>query len=173
VFVAVPALVLGWRDLRFSNLSYTLLFAFFALHELGAHYAYSEVYVRPLDAGAVRHVAVRRARLRAQPLRPARAFLYGLLIAPAAVELFDAKAPVRAIWRWLLPILFMLSHSVIYETIEWLAAEVFAGDLGQAYPGTQGDEWDAQKDMALAALGATLAVAALRLRGTRSRGAAP
>jgi len=37
--------------------------------------------------------------------------------------------------------------------IEWGAAEVFGGDLGVAYLGTQGDEWDAQKDMAMAAVG--------------------
>ena len=31
---------------------------------------------------------------------------------------------------------------------------MFGGELGQAYLGTQGDEWDAHKDMALASLGA-------------------
>jgi putative membrane protein len=53
-----------------------------------------------------------------------------------------------------MPVLFIMSHSVIYEMIEWIAALVFGGDLGVAYLGTQGDEWDAQKDMALAASGA-------------------
>jgi uncharacterized membrane protein YjdF len=33
----------------------------------------------------------------------------------------------------------MVSHSTIYELVEWGAAEVFGGDLGQAYLGTQGD----------------------------------
>ncbi len=42
--------------------------------------------------------------------------------------------------------------------IEWAAAEVFGGDLGAAYLGTQGDPWDAQKDMALAAIGALIAL---------------
>jgi putative membrane protein len=37
---------------------------------------------------------------------------------------------------------------------------VFGGDLGIAYVGAQGDPWDAQKDMALAALGAVLATVA-------------
>ena len=36
------------------------------------------------------------------------------------------------------------------------AAEMVGGDLGAAYLGTQGDVWDAQKDMTLAALGAAL-----------------
>jgi uncharacterized membrane protein YjdF len=34
---------------------------------------------------------------------------------------------------------------------EWTAALIVAPELGHAYLGTQGDSWDAQKDMALAA----------------------
>jgi putative membrane protein len=47
---------------------------------------------------------------------------------------------------------------VLYEMIEWLAAVVFGGDLGQAYLGTQGDVWDAQKDSLLATAGSVVAV---------------
>jgi putative membrane protein len=47
---------------------------------------------------------------------------------------------------------------VIYELIEWGAAVILGGDLGVAYLGTQGDPWDAQKDMALATLGAIIAM---------------
>jgi putative membrane protein len=42
--------------------------------------------------------------------------------------------------------------------VEWGAASFFGGDLGQAYLGTQGDVWDAHKDMALASLGALIAM---------------
>jgi putative membrane protein len=58
---------------------------------------------------------------------------------------------------------------VIYELIEWLAALRFGGELGVAYLGTQGDEWDAQKDMALAALGALTGLAMVAIRGTSRR----
>jgi putative membrane protein len=47
---------------------------------------------------------------------------------------------------------------MLFELIEWGAAEMFGGDLGQAYLGTQGDVWDAHKDMALASLGALVAM---------------
>jgi putative membrane protein len=47
---------------------------------------------------------------------------------------------------------------MLFELIEWGAAEFFGGDLGQAYLGTQGDIWDAHKDMALASLGALIAM---------------
>jgi putative membrane protein len=51
-----------------------------------------------------------------------------------------------------------MSTSMLYELIEWGAAEAFGGDLGAAYLGTQGDIWDAHKDMALASLGALIAM---------------
>ena len=43
VLIALPGLVLTYRRLRFSNFAYTCLFVFFVLHEVGAHYTYSEV----------------------------------------------------------------------------------------------------------------------------------
>jgi putative membrane protein len=49
---------------------------------------------------------------------------------------------------------------MIYELIEWGAAVGFGGELGAAYLGTQGDVWDAHKDMALASVGAALAMTA-------------
>jgi len=60
------------------------------------------------------------------------------------------------------PIMFIMSNSELYEMIEWQAAEVFGGDLGQAYLGTQGDIWDAQKDSAMAMLGAILGLTIYR-----------
>ena len=49
----------------------------------------------------------------------------------------------------------------MYELIEWAAAVVFGGELGIAYLGTQGDVWDAHKDMAIAILGAVVSVGLL------------
>jgi putative membrane protein len=48
---------------------------------------------------------------------------------------------------------------MVFELFEWAAAEVFGGDLGIAYLGTQGDVWDAHKDMLLASIGAAMAMA--------------
>ena len=62
--------------------------------------------------------------------------------------------------------MFIMSNSELYEMIEWQAAELFGGDLGQAYLGTQGDIWDAQKDSLMAMVGAILGLLAYR-RGIR------
>jgi putative membrane protein len=62
-----------------------------------------------------------------------------------------------------------MSTSMLFELIEWFVAEVFGGDLGVAYLGTQGDVWDAHKDMALASLGALVAMTATALLNSRSK----
>jgi putative membrane protein len=163
VFVAVPLLVASYRRLRFSNFAYTCLFVFFVLHEIGAHYTYSEVPWREWLGALTGGDGALAGRNHYDRFVH---FCYGLLLMPAACELIEARAAPRGLWRWLIPLLFVMSHSVIYEMVEWLAALCFGGDLGVAYLGTQGDEWDAQKDMALASLGALLGLAAVALRGT-------
>ena len=71
-------------------------------------------------------------------------------------ELFFRVADARGFWAYFLPLDLTLSTSALFELLEWAAASFFGGDLGVAYLGTQGDPWDAQKDMALAGLGALL-----------------
>ena len=53
-----------------------------------------------------------------------------------------------------------MAFSMMFELFEWIAAEIAGGDLGMAYLGTQGDVWDAHKDMALASAGALVAMVA-------------
>jgi len=169
VLLAVPGLVLAWRDLRFSNAAYACLFAFFVLHEVGAHYTYSEV---PYDAWSVAltgHSLDAALGFERNHYDRLLHFLYGVLLMPATVELFRAKAPPRGVWVVLLPVFFIMGHSVAYEMVEWLAAEIFGGDLGQAYLGTQGDPWDAQKDMALATAGALVARLGLHVAAASRR----
>jgi putative membrane protein len=160
VFVAVPLFVLTARRLRFSDFAYTCLFAFFVLHAIGAHYTYSLVpyadWWQALGGGAPegRNHYDRFVH-----------FIYGLLVTPAAVEVFAHYGRYSRPWAFLMPWMFMAGHSVIYELVEFAAAIAFGGDLGQAYLGTQGDVWDSQKDMALALAGATLTLVLLAARG--------
>ncbi|MCW4453354.1 DUF2238 domain-containing protein [Flavobacterium sp. MXW15] len=165
VLVALPVLYLGWRQAPFTRLSYAALFAFLLLHEIGAHYTYAEV---PYDAACRRWLGFSPDALlgfERNQFDRAVHFLYGVLVLPASVELLDRVSPPRGFWRYLLPVTFIMSHSMLFELFEWIAAELFGGDLGQAYLGTQGDVWDAHKDMALATLGSVLAVAWLGWRG--------
>ncbi|MCU0758432.1 MAG: DUF2238 domain-containing protein [Steroidobacteraceae bacterium] len=163
VLGALPWLVHKWRTAPFSDLAWIGLFAFFSLHAIGAHYTYSEVpydaFWQALTGGPLDGSAAGLARNDYDRMVH---FAYGLLVVPAADELIARAAAPRGIWRSLLPWCFLCSHSVVYELVEWGAALLFGGDLGEAYLGTQGDVWDAQKDMALAATGAGLGLLLLR-----------
>ncbi|MCA9509552.1 MAG: DUF2238 domain-containing protein [Myxococcota bacterium] len=156
----VAVLVATRRSFRFSRISYTMIFAFSCLHELGSHYTYSLV---PYDAWAQRWLGFSiDAALGFERNQFDRAvhFLYGLLLAYPIREIVLRIVDVRGVWGYLIPLDVTMSTSMIYELIEWGAAELFGGELGQAYLGTQGDVWDAHKDMALASLGAVLAMGA-------------
>jgi putative membrane protein len=51
-----------------------------------------------------------------------------------------------------------MATSMIYELIEWGVAIALAPGAAEQYNGQQGDMWDAHKDMALASLGAVVAM---------------
>ncbi len=146
------------KQFVFSRISYTLIFVFLCLHAVGAHYTYAEV---PYNAwwqaltGDSFNAMFDWERNHYDRLVH---FSYGLLLAYPIREIFLRVAEVRGFWGYFLPLDFTLSTSAIFELFEWAAAEFFGGDLGVAYLGTQGDIWDAHKDMGLAALGAVVAM---------------
>ena len=156
VFVALPVFAATIRRLRFSNMAYALLFVFLCLHEVGAHYTYAEVPYDEAVRALTGHSLNGLLGVQRNHYDRLVHFLYGLLLLPLAAELFCARAPPHGVWAFLLPVLFIESNSALFELIEWLAAVVFGGALGQAYLGTQGDIWDAQWDMVLALFGAAL-----------------
>ena len=157
------------RRFPLSNVSYTLIVLFLTLHTVGAHYSYSEVpynawwqtlFGRPLSTGRNHYDRLVH-------------FSFGLLLAYPIRELFLRIAGVRGFWGYYLPLDVTMSFSMLYELIEWAYAATAGGDAGASFLGTQGDEWDAHKDMALASLGALInmgAVAAINWRFDRRFG---
>ena len=149
VVLAIGLLVFTHKSFPLSRISYTCIFIFLLFHTLGSHYTYAKVPYQdwlPFLAGG-RNQFDRMVH-----------FLYGLLLAYPIREMFLRIGNVRGFWGYFLPLDLTMSTSMLYELIEWGAAEAFGGDLGAAYLGTQGDVWDAHKDMALASLGALIAV---------------
>lgn len=185
VLLAIVVLALAHRRLALSHLSYALVFVFLSLHVLGAHYTYSEVPYDDWIAALTGHSLEAALGWQRNHFDRIAHFAYGLLLTYPAREVVVRVTGLRGFWGYFLPVDLMVSSSATYELIEWGAAVVFGGDLGIAYVGAQGDPWDAQKDMALAALGAVLATAATaaihhwrsgrheRLRGTRPPGYNP
>ena len=170
VLAAVPVARAAWRRRLFSTPSWTLLFLFMVLHQIGAHYTYSEV---PYDAWWQRLTGQSFNAMfdwQRNHFDRLAHFLYGVLLALPFRDTVLGLFGARGFWSYLLPLDFVLSTSVFYELVEWLAATVLGGDAGMTYLGTQGDIWDAQKDMALAGFGALLTLGVVAILERRRGG---
>ena len=76
-------------------------------------------------------------------------------------EMLMRQAGLRGSWSFVLPFASILAFGSFYELVEWGAAEIISPEAAMAFLGTQGDIFDAQKDTALAAVGALLSMPAV------------
>lgn len=153
VLIASPWLLRRWP---LSTPALACIVAFLALHTLGGRYAYSNV---PYDdwaqslTGATLSEHFGWTRNHYDRLVH---FAFGALSVVPVADVarrwggLTPRGAVIAVLGWVLAI------SCLYEIFEWLLTIVAAGDTADRYNGQQGDVWDAQKDMAFAALGAIL-----------------
>ncbi len=150
VFIFVPIILASGRYFKLSNLSYTLITIFMILHVIGSHYTYAEVpfgFTLQSWLGADRNMYDRLVHCS-----------FGLLLAYPIREVFMRIGGAKGFWSYYLPLDLTLSFSALYELIEWAAARTIDPAAGLAFLGSQGDVWDAQKDMGLAGLGALIAM---------------
>lgn len=159
VFLFVPIILITARYFRLSKVSYTLITIFMCLHVVGSHYTYVDVpfgFTLQEWFDADRNMYDRLVH-----------FCYGFLLAYPIREIYVRVAHTKGFWGLFFPIELTFAFSAIYELIEWRAVRNVPDELGLAFLGSQGDVWDAQKDMALAGLGALIAmciVLIIRLR---------
>lgn len=151
--------VLAGRRFRFSNLGYALMAVWLFLHTIGGHYTFANVpfgFVTDLFGFSRNHFD-RMAH-----------FTVG----------FYAFALAEYLWRRRLAhpvVIAFFSVTVImavacaYEIIEWWYAVAEGGEAGVEFLGSQGDVWDAQKDMLADTLGAVFALAVFAVRERTSR----
>jgi len=153
VFLVFPFIV--WMDKKhnYSLLSITLLLIFASLHSLGSHYTYAEMAhfdVITQFFGFERNHFDRLVH-----------FFFGLLTFRIMFEMISPS--IKSVNTSLLfTFTMILSISTLYEVIEWLAASILHPELGMAFLGIQGDEWDAQKDTIAAIIGALINIAFYR-----------
>jgi putative membrane protein len=149
VFFFLGFLGYTYRKYQFSDLSYLLICVYLCLHVYGSKYTYAE---NPFGYWLKDTFDMERNHY-----DRIVHFSFGFLLAYPMREMFLQwlKFPVWV--AWVLPIEITLSISGFYELIEWAVADVFFPSQGDAYLGTQGDVWDAQKDIFLATLGSVLA----------------
>jgi len=158
VLVFVIAIAVTYKSFPLSRISYTLIFIFLIFHELGAHYTYAKVPYNEWTEQFFGFNLNEVLGFERNHFDRVIHFSYGLLLAYPIREIFSRIANAKGFWGYFLPLDVTMSSSMLFELFEWAAAEYFGGDLGMAYLGTQGDIWDAHKDMALASLGALIAM---------------
>jgi len=153
IFISVTVLALTYRKFRFSNFSYALILLFLAFHTIGAHYTYAKV-----PAG---FWLQNWLRLNRNHYDRVIHFSFGFLLLYPMRELLVGSAHARKQWATWLAVAALAALSSFFEIIEAVIAQIVAPDLGAAYLGTQGDIWDAQKDMAAAFVGAVITAIAV------------
>lgn len=157
--VTVTVLVATYRRFPFSDLSYLMILVFLLLHAAGGHYTYAGV---PLG----RWLGTLLGDQRNQYDRLVH-FSFGLLWLYPMRELCLRRLGLRPRHATLAAATLVLACSAVWEMIEWLAVCFADPTAAQAFLATQGDIWDAQKDMALAGLGVIPGLALIELRPRR------
>jgi len=154
-FIFVFFLILTYKKHHFSDLSYLLISIYLCLHVYGSEYTYADnpfgYWLQDVFKSSRNHYD-----------RIVH-FSFGFLLAYPMREMFLKWLKYPRWVAWLLPIEITLSISAFYELIEWAVADVFFKAQGDSYLGTQGDIWDAQKDIFIAVLGAILATTIVSL----------
>ena len=153
VVLAVPLLVVTRKSFPLTTLVYVLIAIHAVVLMVGGRYTYAEVplfnWIR--DAWHLSRNHYDRVGHFAQ----------GFVPAMIAREVLVRRTPLRpGGWLFFLVVCVVMAISATYELVEWAAA-LATGSRADAFLGTQGDPWDTQKDMALAAVGGVIAQLAL------------
>jgi putative membrane protein len=149
VVIIFAALVATFRRFRFSNLAYSLMAVWLFWHTVGGHFTFANVpfgWVTEL-LGAERNHFDRIGH-----------FSVGLF-AFALAELAIRQRWCGPVLASVLGLFMVMSVAAGYEIIEWWFAVLAGGNAGIEFLGSQGDIWDAQKDMLADTLGALCSLA--------------
>jgi len=136
--------VCTYKKFQFSNLAYFLMFLFCFLQIIGAHYTFERVpfdYITQLF-GFERNHYDRVAH-----------FTIGLSGFLVSEFLWRKKIITSFKWAAFFGVVFIMAVANFWELVEWTYAEIDGGSAGLAFLGSQGDIWDAQKDMLMDTLG--------------------
>lgn len=147
VLIAVPLILLIGYYVRFSRISWSCLTIFFTLHLIGSHYTYAEVpfgFTLQELFSSNRNMYDRLVH-----------FSFGLLMYYPVREVILAVSSRRTgLWGLYLPVEVIIAMSAVYELLEWIAVMDADTHIVNGILGSQGDIWDAQKDISAAIIGA-------------------
>jgi putative membrane protein len=159
IMLIVLCLAVIYRYYRFTPTSYVLMTFLIIIHTIGGHYTFERVpfgWVTQLF-GFERNHYDRMGH-----------FTVGFYAYPIA-EVLLARKLVRSRWLlFLFPVFAIFTVAGAYEIFEWQYAVMADESAGIAVLGSQGDIWDAQKDMTADALGSFAAMALFAITQRRS-----
>jgi putative membrane protein len=161
LLVATPFALRRWP---LSNAAVGCAVLFFALHTIGGRYTYTNVPYDALAEALTGHRISETFGFARNHYDRLVHLCYGLLAVLPVSEALRRHGGVSRRLSLYVAVESVLAVSLLYELFEWLLALTMAGPAAEAYNGQQGDMWDAQKDMALAAAGALVAAVTLGLR---------
>ena len=133
---------------RFSNTAYLLMACWLFWHTVGSHYTFANVPFSWFNelVGSERNQFDRVGH-----------FFVGFY-AFAIAEWLLRKRHCTYLLATLFSLFLIMSIAAAYEIVEYWFAVYYGGDAGIEFLGSQGDEWDAQKDMLADTLGAVTAL---------------
>jgi len=141
----VPFLMITYKRFRLSNFSYTLITIFMILHAIGAHYTYSEVPFFKSFFNILHFNRDNYDRL--------VHFSFGFFMSYPIMEFLKRIVKLKGFWKYYILLTIVMSFSASYEIIEWVTAIIVQPDNAIAWLGIQGDVFDSEKDMLMAAAG--------------------
>lgn len=151
--IAGIVLVATYNSFRLTPLVYILILIHCLILMVGGHYTYAEVpffdfQQEMLDSGRNNYDKLGH-------------FAQGFIPAMVAREIIIRKKIItEPRWQSFFIVSFCLGFSAFYELIEWWVA-LATGEDAEAFLGTQGYIWDTQSDMAMALIGAIVALVTL------------
>jgi putative membrane protein len=153
VLIAIPILLLTAKGFPLTPLVCVLLAIHACILMVGGKYTYAEV---PLGFWVSQVMGWTRNNY-----DKLGHFAQGFVPAIVAREILLRRSPLhRGKWLTFIVICICLAISATYELVEWRTA-VATGGAADAFLGTQGDPWDTQEDMAMAGIGAIVALLTL------------
>jgi putative membrane protein len=150
ILLLVTVLVVLYRWHRSSPLAYVLMACLVYLHTIGGHYTFERV---PFDF-VTRTFGFHRNHYDRVAHFSVGFYAFGI------AELLLAKRLVNSkVILFLFPVFAIATLACAYEIFEWWYAVHAEPSAGIAVLGSQGDVWDAHKDMLADVLGALFATA--------------
>ena len=141
-------LISTYNRFKFTNTSYSLMFLWLVWHTIGGHYTFANV---PFD------FITNIFNFERNHFDRFGHFVIGFYAYPMA-EFLTRKKYANVVIASIFGLFFIMSIAASYEIVEWGYAVLEGGNTGIEFLGSQGDIWDAQKDMLADTIGAIVSL---------------